>query len=157
MHENQPRLFIQHMIVNGRDLNGVGPERLNYRIDLGRAQNEVTVDGCVTTVELKIKWCVHAHVARDRSAHCGNMDIVTRYVDVEYTSSHTSRVANDLLDFLGEIRLCLWARSYGVQGGLSDRQRLSNSFRHLHLVATSDEMDVHDPRILVEQMIVESR
>src|SRR5215469_5827815 len=156
MHENQPGLFVQHMIVNRRDLDAVGPKCLDDRIDLGRAQNEVTIDGCVTAVELEIERCVHSHIARDRGTHCGYMDIVTRYVDVEYTSAHTARVANDPLYFPGEIGLCLRARSYRVQGGLRDRQRLSNSFRHLHLVAASDEMDVHNPRILVEQMIVES-
>src|SRR5215469_5416786 len=109
MHEYQPWLFIQHMIVNGRDLDAVGPECLNDRIDLGRAQNEVTIDGCVIAFELEIERCVHSHIARDRGTHCGYMDIVTWYVDVEYTSAHTARVANDPLYFAGEIGLCLRA------------------------------------------------
>src|SRR6516162_3071040 len=145
------------MIVNGRDLDAVGSQYLDYGIDLGGTQNEVTIDGCVIAFELEIERRVHAHIARDRGTHCGYVNIVTRYVDVEHASCHTAQVANDPLDFPGEIGFCLRARSYRVQGSLRDRQRLSNSVRHFHLVATSDEMDVHDPRILVEQMIVESR
>ncbi len=29
------------------------------------------------------------------------------------------------------------------------------SLRHLHLVATSDEVDIHDPRNLVQEMVME--
>src|SRR5215472_7144903 len=109
MHENYPRLFIQHMIVHGSDLDTITPQYLDHRIDLCRAQNEITVDRCVITLELEIEWRVHAHVARDCGTHRGYMDIVTRYVDVEHTSSHTPRVADDPFNFLGEIGLCLRA------------------------------------------------
>src|SRR6516164_8058853 len=145
------------MVVHRRDLDAIGPQYFDDRVDLCRTQNEIAIDRCVITLQLEIEWRVHAHVARDCSTHRGYMDIVTRYVDVEHASSHTARVADNPFDFLGELGFCLRACSYWVQGGLSNRKRLPNSLRHFHLVAASDEMDVHDPRVLVEQVVVESR
>jgi hypothetical protein len=42
------------------------------------------------------------------------------------------------------------------RGVLVTESARPNSFRHLHLVAAANEMDVHDPRILVQQMVMES-
>ena len=44
-----------------------------------------------------------------------------------------------------------------IEGRFGERQCLPNPLRHLHLVAAGDEVDVHDPRILMQQMIVEGR
>ena len=46
MQKEQARLFVEHMAVQGGDLDAVGLHGLDHRIDLACEQNEVTGDGC---------------------------------------------------------------------------------------------------------------
>ena len=86
-----------------------------------------------------------------------HVHVVAGHSDVEDASSHTAFVADNPLDLLGEFGFCLRARRRRNEGGFGERQRLPDPLRHLHLVAAADEMDVHDPRILMQEMVMEGR
>jgi hypothetical protein len=45
MHEEHARLFGQHMAVEGRYFDAIGPQGLDYRIDFACRQYEVAGDG----------------------------------------------------------------------------------------------------------------
>jgi hypothetical protein len=48
MHEEQARLFIQHVAVQGSDLDSIRAQRFNYGIDFASKQHEIASDGCLT-------------------------------------------------------------------------------------------------------------
>src|SRR6266849_9976686 len=52
MHEEQPGLLIQHVVVERGHLDAVGPEGLDDRIDLGGPQHEIAVDGGLLPLNL---------------------------------------------------------------------------------------------------------
>src|SRR5713101_7945544 len=69
MHEEQPGLLIQHVVVGRGHLDAVGPEGLDDGSDLGGQQHEIAVDGGLLPLNLEVQGGVHAHVAWDISPH----------------------------------------------------------------------------------------
>lgn len=101
MHEEQPGLVIQHVIVHRGHLDAIRPQDLDHWIYLGGEEHEIAVDCGVLSIQLEVQRRVHAHAARDRGAHRRYVDIVARRDDVEDAAAHTPFVTNDPLDLLG--------------------------------------------------------
>src|SRR5258708_3518804 len=69
MHEEQARLFFQHVAVNGRNLNALLTQRLDHRIDFAAQQNEISGDGGLAPAgRLKVHGRPQAHGAGNRHA-----------------------------------------------------------------------------------------
>src|SRR5712664_2169129 len=72
MQEEHARLFVEHVAVQGGDLDAVGLQGLDHRVDLRTEQDEVTGDGCrVETRGLEVDGNRRAHRARQRHTLIG--------------------------------------------------------------------------------------
>src|SRR6516162_9554533 len=62
MHEEQPRLLVEHMAVDRGYLDAVRAQRLDHRIDLVSGEHEIAGDGGLAAAGgLEIDACGHAH------------------------------------------------------------------------------------------------
>ena len=67
MHEEQPRLFVEHVAVDRRDIDAIGAQRPDHRIDFVARQYEVAGDRRLAAAgRLEVDGLRHPHRA-DRS------------------------------------------------------------------------------------------
>src|SRR5262249_27115116 len=100
MHEEQPRLLIQHVAVQRRHLDAVRPQRLDYGIDLIAGENEVASDGGFAAAgRLEVDRDRNPHGTDRRELHAAFADgIASRYVEGVNAAIVLTLDADDLVE-----------------------------------------------------------
>src|SRR5882757_9803304 len=113
MEEEQPRLFVQHVAVDGGYVDAVCSQCFDYRIHLVAGENEIPGDSCLAaTGGLKTDGYRHAHRPDRADLHAIFRDWVTaRHGELIDTAVRLSFDADDLIQLRGvEIDGWRWRR-----------------------------------------------
>ena len=115
--EEKPRLFSQHMAVDGRHLDAVRTQRLDDGIYFVAGQDEVTGDRClVATGWLEVDARGHPHRTRRGDRHSVHRDVVAAGdADLIDASVGMTLRADNLVD-LGRVQVKGEAAVVAVDG-----------------------------------------
>src|SRR4051812_30910089 len=145
MKEEQPRLLVQHMAVNGGDVDAIRSQCPDHWIHLVAGENEISGDSCLAaTGGLKADGYRHAHRPDGTELHTVFRHwIAARHGELIDAAVCLSFDADDLIELCGvEIagrrRGCCGCR----EGSLARRQGIANDAGHLCGIAMASDMHV---------------
>ena len=158
MKEEQPRLFVQHVAVDGGYVDAVRSQRSDHRIHLVAGENEISGDGCLAaTGGLKTDGYRHAHRPHRADLHAIFHDWITAWhgelIDAAVCLSFD---ADDLIKLCGvEIDGWRWHRGGCREWGLAPRrQGFPNNQSHPCGIAMASNVHVERSGRGAQQVIV---
>jgi hypothetical protein len=98
VQEDDRGLRVQHVVVDGHDLEAVLPERLEDRGNLARQHRDVAGDGGIRVRAHERCPRVQPHACVDRRPHLSQLQIVTPHGDLVDGSVLLAHVSGDLGD-----------------------------------------------------------
>src|SRR2546430_2370264 len=157
MQEDDRRLRSQHMMVDGDNVQLVGAQRLENRIDFALAHGDVTGDLGVGLVAGEGGPGVEAHARVDGGIMLFEVEVIAAQSEFVNGAESFALLTNDFVE-RGEIK----CRS-GSSGGRGRSRRLRNEVESRLDVARKGQgvavsVDVHEvhARLIKEKMIVKS-
>src|SRR5258705_10594562 len=101
--EEQPWLFVQHVAVDGGNLDAVRSQCLDHRVHLVAGENEIPGDSCLAAADgLKADGYRHAHRPDRGHLHAIFGDRITaRHGELIDTTVRLSVDADDLIKLCG--------------------------------------------------------
>src|SRR5438046_10363990 len=99
MKEEQPRLLVQHMTMNGRHLDAVGPQRIDNGVHLTAGKNKIPGDSRLATAgRLEVDRCRDTHWSDGGNLHSGLHDrIAPRHSELVDTATGFAFAADQLI------------------------------------------------------------
>src|SRR5581483_12320301 len=99
--EEEPRLLVQHVAVDGGNLDAIRPQGFNHRVHLIGGQHEVARDGGLAAAgRLKINPRRNAHRPGGTKLHSVFRDrIPPRHAELVDAAARFSFYADDLIEF----------------------------------------------------------
>ncbi len=159
MHEERPRLVVEHVIVDSRYLDAVFPQRLQHRVHFRAQQNEIAGDGRLAAARrLKVDGNAGAHGRRNSHAGVAD-DIRPRDGELIDATGGRALLAQDLFQLR---RIDVRRRSSGSSGGCRAERRLAGAeslmegCRQLNRIALTGDVHVEGRGLRTQQMIVQS-
>ena len=159
MHEEQPRLLVEHVAVERRHLDPVRALRLDHGIDLFFGEHEVAGDGGLAAAGgLEADCGGHAQRAGRHQLHSALGDrIAARHAELIDAAVGLPLHADDLIELGGvEIDRGLrgWRR-WGRQRSLARRQAGADGGGELHRIAMPADVHVVRRGIAAQHVIVD--